>query len=302
MPRPALAATRAMDVLNFMAAMPLQDYSLTELVRHLKLNPASCHALLGAMTRDGYLVRHVRRRTYRLGPALIAIGEGALQCHAAVAAGRDQLDAIVAETGLTCLLTARAGDMLIALASAGPQSHQSLRIGQRVPLIPPLGTPFLAWADTSTVEIWLARAGDAVDPVHLRNALAAVRRRGFAVTLRGSQQGAVGLAVADLAQAPFADRLQARAERMIGGLGDDYLLVDEAADGTHAVGLVSAPVFDAAGEVACTLSVYGFGDDRMSSEVIMHLGRRLRDFGQAASAAGGDPWSMSDITIASGRG
>ncbi|MCP1470320.1 DNA-binding IclR family transcriptional regulator [Sphingobium sp. OAS761] len=284
MPRPALAASRAIDILNFMAAAPARGYSLTDLVRALDLNPASCHALLNAMTRDGYLVRQPRGRTYQLGPALIAIGQGALQCHPLVAAARERIGPLSAELDLDCLLTARVDDRLIALASAGPGRQPGLRVGQRVPMIPPLGTPFLAWADEAEVESWLARAPAGVEPVRLRESLAVVRQHGFAVTLRSPQQGAAELAVLDLADEPFADARQRQAAEAIGRMGDAYLMIDALPDRLYPVDLISAPVFDGAGAVVCTLSLFGF-DRPLSLKRITLLGNSLiRDCRMAANA------------------
>lgn len=286
MGRPALAASRAIDVLNFMAATPTRGYSLTELVRHLDLNPASCHALLGAMTRDGYLVRQPRGRTYRLGPALIAIGHGALRCHPVAAAARDQIDRMSADLDLESLLTARVGDRLIALAAGGPGRHPSLRIGQRVPLIPPLGTPFLAWAGEEEVAQWLARAAPGSHVGWLRACLDAVRARGYAVTLRSAEQGEAGLAVRGLAEAPFAeDRLELAAD-LIGRMGADYLLIEAEPDRLHQVDLISAPVFDGGGQVVCTLSLFGF-DRPLSLSRIGALGQALQGYCRAAMLASG---------------
>ncbi|MDD3797607.1 MAG: helix-turn-helix domain-containing protein [Novosphingobium sp.] len=285
MPRPALAASRAIDILNFMAASPLRGWSLTELVRHLGVNQASCHALLAALTRDGYLERDPKRRTYRLGPALIAIGHGALQCHPVLAAARNRIDAIVAAFDLDCLLTARSGDHLIALAAGGPNPERGLRIGQHVPLIPPLGTPFLAWANEDEVEAWLARAEEpGTETARLRQSLAAVRQRGFAVTLRGPGQGAAGLALLDLAEEPLADTLKDRAVEAISRMGGEYLLIDEEPDRLLPVDLISAPVFDADGAVACTLSLYG-SERPLPLAKVMEMGRRLGEFCRVAETS-----------------
>ncbi|KFG88328.1 Transcriptional regulator [Sphingobium herbicidovorans NBRC 16415] len=296
MARPALAASRAIDILNFMAASPLRGYSLTELVRHLDLNPASCHALLGAMTRDGYLVRAQRGRTYRLGPALIAIGHAALQCHPVVAAARDQIARMSAELDLDSLLTARLDDRLIALASEGPGRMPGLRIGQRVPLIPPLGTPFLAWADKQEVDNWLGRAAGSIEPDRLRQSLAMVRQRGYAVTRRSPQQGAASLAVLGMAEEPLADDRQQRAAELIGQMGEDYLMIEAQADRVHQVDLISAPIFGPDGAVLCTLSLFGF-DRPMSLSRIAALGEAVGRHCRAAmeNAAGpGKPTEMND--------
>jgi len=276
-PRPALAASRAIDILNFMAAVPQKAHSLTELVRQLDLNPASCHALLGALTRDGYLERHPRRRTYRLGPALVAIGYGALECHPAVAIARAEAETVARALGLECLLTGRVGDMLIALARIGrvEPAVDVLRVGQRVPMIPPLGTPFLAWAGREAIEAWAARGGDADRARHLA-ALAAVRRRGYAVTLLGPAQARLGALVSSLAAAPHAADLQARVATLIAELGDDYLLPDVDPDEPSRVGLISVPIFDAQGEVAYTLSLLGFPRP-LRREEIDGFARQLTD-------------------------
>jgi len=261
----------------------MRGYSLTDLVRHLDLNPASCHALLGAMTRDGYLVRQ-QGRLYRLGPALIAIGHSALQCHPLVAAARGQIARMAADLDLDSLLTARVGDRLIALASDGPGRLPALRIGQRVPLIPPLGTPFIAWADEEEVESWLAKADSGVEIARLRRSLEVVRQRGFAVTLRSRKQGAVGLAVLGLGEEPFADERQRLAVELIGRMGEDYLMTEALADSLHHVDLISAPVFDLDGTVVCTLSLYGF-DRPLSLSRITAMGEVLGRYCLAAMSA-----------------
>lgn len=264
----------------------MSGYSLTDIVRSLDLNPASCHALLGAMTRDGYLVKHSQGRRYQLGPALIAIGHGALQCHPIVAAARSQIIRMSTELDLDSLLTARIGDSLIALASDGPGRAPTLRVGQRVPLIPPLGTPFLAWAGEAEVQAWLAKANASAgaEIARLRQSLAVVRERGFAVTLRSSKQGEAGQAVLGLAEEPFADERQRLAIELIGRMGEDYLMIDALPNNLHHVGLISAPVFDAEGAVVCTLSLFGF-DRPLSLSRITSMGEALRRYCSTAALA-----------------
>ena len=288
MPRPALAASRAIDILNLMAAAPLRVYSLTELVRQLDLNPASCHALLGAMTRDGYLVRAQRGRVYRLGPALIAIGHAALQCHPVVAAARNQIALLSAELDMDSLLTARLDDRLIALASEGPGRMPGLAVGQRVPLIPPLGTPFLAWANEREVDGWLGKAAGAIDADRLRQSLAMVRQRGYAVTQRSPEQAATGLAVLGMAEEPLAGDWQKRVAERIGQMGEDYLMIEAQPDRLHPVMMISAPVFGDDGAVLCTLSLYGF-DRPLPLSRIAALGEAIARHCRAASAMPGEP-------------
>ena len=119
MSRPALAASRALDILNFMAAHPTEAFSLSELVEHLGVNFASCHAILTVLTKDGFLERHPKHRTYSLGPALVAIGHAALESQPAIDIARDEARDLAQQLDLEVLLTARTGGDLIALARAG---------------------------------------------------------------------------------------------------------------------------------------------------------------------------------------
>lgn len=288
MARPALAASRAIDILNFMASAPLRSYSLTDLVRAVGLNPASCHALVNAMVRDGYLVRHAPSKTYRLGPALITIGQGALQCHPPVAMAREPMVAIAQEFGLCCALTVLAGGNIIVLAVEGQGAGPLPRIGQSVPIIPPIGTPFLAWAGDAEVEAWLAQAeggpGGGAERERLRAALAAARERGYAVTRFSARQGEASKALAVLADAPFENERRMRAIQLLARMDEDYLLIESRPDQLHHVLQISAPVFGADRAVACTLSLLGF-DGPLSSARLADLGRRLRGHADRVTAA-----------------
>ena len=73
---------------------------------------------------------------------------------------------------------------------------------------------------------------------------------------------------------------------LIGRMGADYLLIEAEPDRLHQVDLISAPVFDAAGDVVCTLSLFGF-DRPLSLARIGALGDALQGYCQAAMCASG---------------
>jgi len=282
MPRPALAATRAMDVLDFLAAHPTESYTLTELSEHLAINPASIHALLGALAEAGYLQRHPVHRTYGLGPAVIALGHAALERHRAIDRARDEMRQLGETLGLELLATVVVGDEMLAVARAGP--HQpaptTLQVGQRVPLVPPLGLVFLAWAEEAAVAAWLASAGlgDADrEAKRYRELLAAVRRRGYSVALRPAARGKLGEAVAGLADAPRDAALRRRMHGWLAELGrEDYQLADLEAGRRYDVSLIGAPVFGARGEVVTALWALGFTAPLATAE-LTHTAERIRD-------------------------
>ncbi|MDG4863678.1 helix-turn-helix domain-containing protein, partial [Streptomyces sp. T-3] len=110
MVRPALAAGRALAVLDYFAAHPEQSYSLSELSEALDINLASLLSVLQALVDAGYLVRHPQRKTYGLGMSLVAAGHAALTRHRVVDRARSELRALAAESGAAYVVSAVAGD------------------------------------------------------------------------------------------------------------------------------------------------------------------------------------------------
>jgi DNA-binding IclR family transcriptional regulator len=270
--RPALAASRAVEVLNFLAASPGQAFSLSELVEHVGLNIASCHAVLNVLTRGGYLERHPKHKTYRLGPALVAIGHAALESHPAIDVARDEARELAQKLGLEVLVTARIGDELIAIARAGRYAspNASLRVGQRLPLWPPWGAPFMAWAPAADVEAWLARGpqGTPAQRPHHLEMLELVRQRGYAASLSSPLLERLGEVVAHLSASPHATGLHDDMTRLVGELSQArYQLAGAEGDERFPISLLSAPVFNAHGHVAYTLGLLGFPGPLTLSEI-----------------------------------
>ena len=278
MSRPALAASRAIDILNFMAARPTEAFSLSELVEHLDVNFASCHAILTVLTKDGFLERHPKHRTYSLGPALVAIGHAALESHPAIDIARDEARDLAQQLDLEVLLTARTGGDLIALARAGRYvaPNAALRVGQRVPMIPPLGAPFMAWAPEAQLRQWLADAPEgAHDPAPYQRLLSLVRERGYAVTLQNPVRSQLGEVVANLSDSPHEAGLRNRMTSLIGELGlDVYHLAAIEPSQSYEVGMLSAPIFSVHGHAAFTLSLLGF-KGALGADAIQDLAERL---------------------------
>ena len=278
MSRPALAATRAIDILNFMAAHPTEAFSLSELVEHLEVNFASCHAILTVLTKDGFLERHPKHRTYSLGPALVAIGHAALETHPAIDIARDEARELAQQLDLEVLLTARTGGDLIALARAGRHvaPNSALPVGQRMPLVPPLGAPFMAWAPEAQVRQWLAEAPEtARDPAPYLRLLSLIRGRGYAVTLQNPVRSQLGEVVASLTDSPNASGLRHRMTSLIAEMGlDIYHLAAIDPAQSYEVGMLSAPIFNVHGHAAFTLSLLGF-KEALKADAIQEMAERL---------------------------
>lgn len=275
MARPAPAVERTTALLDFLAAHPTQPWSLSELARRLDLNKATAHSMLTALTDAGYLVRHPIRKDYALGPALIGVGRAALEQYPVVDFARPEMRRLADELGLECLASAAVDGEMVILERAGTPRplRVSVAVGQRLPIVPPFGTAFVAWQGAEAVARWLRRAGPSTtddERAQYEAALAAVRRRGYSVNLEADTHARLGRVLADRADA--RDDVGA----LVDELGhEDYLLIDLDPDRSYRVNHVGAPVFDASGEVAILLVLLGFRGTLSATDVAA-LGDRLK--------------------------
>jgi DNA-binding IclR family transcriptional regulator len=236
--RPAPAVDRAVDVLDFLADNPRDAFSLSELARRLDLNKASAHATLSALVDRGYLLRHPVRKDYRLGPRLIAVGEAAREQYPVVEFARDELRRLSGDLDMECVASAPIGDEMVIVDRAGPLRPIGLTVavGYRFPLVPPMGTVFMAWSSDREIDEWLRRVGPDVTEAELdryRVALAAVRERGYSA----------------------------------GRDGDEYQLLDLRGAEDYRMTTMGAPVFDAEGDVALGVFVLAFRDALVPEQV-----------------------------------
>ena len=255
--RPSPSASRALAILDFLAAHPTESFTLSELARELEINVASTHAVLGAMTEAGYLVRHPSHKTYRLGPSTMAIGHAALVSHPVIGVARDQMQMLAEETGLECLAAAPFEMELVAVARFGPSSGHTplIEVGQRLPLVPPLGTMYLAWSSPERIEAWLRRAPDHSKQTtrHYRNVLESARTLGYSVGL--SVEGK---------------------QAAIGSVEGDPAVLDIEPARHHRVSYIAASTFDERGDVSLVLALGAFGEP-LTVEEIESFAHRLRD-------------------------
>ena len=252
MARPALSATRAVAVLNFLATHATSEFTLSDLASRLDINLASAHAVLAVLTDAGYLARHQRLRTYSIGPCAVALGNAALQRHPAIDHARDEARRLADELALGVTVTALAADDMVVLGRFGEHRQRDIavHVGQRMPIVPPLAAVFVAWDDT---EPWLARADNrqAMEAV-----LAAVRSRGWAATL-GNPPSTDYEALATLNHHRSYD-----------------------------VAMISAPVFGPEGNALLSLTLLGT-QGALTAKKVIELGDRIRDAGLLATRRSG---------------
>ena len=279
MAKPALAAMRSVDLLNFLIVNPRSAFTLSELSAALGVSPASMSAILVALTEAGYLVRHPRHKTFELGPAVVAAGHSASIRHPIVELARLEMDALVS-LGSECVGSAVVGDEIIILAIAGApaSSGHALRVGQRLPLVPPFGLAFLASAPSQDVRRWILRLAphhSDLDTAVLSASLDVVRSRGFAVGLETERVSAADALIDELVTNPRDETLRERVSAAIIEQSWDYILDEIDPEARYRVNNVAAPIFGADGSVVYVLTVQGFA--ALSGVEVLEIGRRVSD-------------------------
>jgi DNA-binding IclR family transcriptional regulator len=280
MTTPALAATRAVAVLNYFTANPRRAFTLSELCSALGVSLASLSAVLKALTDAGYLVRHPRHKTYEIGLALVAAGNAASTRHPVVELARPEMQRLAQETGHECVGSAVVGDDIVILALEGRPSAQSheLWLGQRLPLLPPMGQAFLAWGLPAQVSSWLsALRPDARE--QLQGALDVVRRRGYSVHPSTDELTALSDALAQLSERPADGTLRQQTAKLVSALDvADYELLEIDRKRRYRIRLMVAPVFGTDGSVIFSITLYG--DKEYTGRDIIRVGEQLAAAGR----------------------
>jgi DNA-binding IclR family transcriptional regulator len=258
MARPSPGTQRVIALLNFYADHPGQAFSLTDLIRALKINRATCHSLLAELVDAGYLYRTNDKR-YLLGPAMVRFTRLASLQLSPLQVALPEMRALSDRHDVVCLAVFRDGGDAVAREQTSSLSHLSLPLarGMRWPLRPPFGAIFLAWSPPDEAAAWLdSLAPPPSDAERQRTfeGMAFAREHGFQFVVKS-----------------VSDR---RLEKI-----DEWLFLQDPAERpiqpsisldpqqTYPLTGMSAPVFDREGRVAFVISLSGFAGMRIGAEV-----------------------------------
>ncbi len=285
MPRPSPQTDRVVAVIELLASLE-QGATMTEIARALELNQASCVHLLAALASAGFVVREPDRR-YHVGPALARPGRIAAERYPVLAAARGEMVELSRELDQLCFAFAPEGDHARLVHYTRPPTHAvpAVRLGETVPLTPPLGMVFVAWEPEAAFEEWLTLAPDmdAEQAANYRDHRRAIREVGFVVETAPPPTRQEDLAhVMDDRASPRRDT---ELHRLLAGpLGDAYLLTDLTDARPRPVAIIGAPVFDAAGTVVLSLNPVNFPGPLASAEILA-VGRAVRDAADRVTTA-----------------
>jgi DNA-binding IclR family transcriptional regulator len=264
MARSSPGVRRIVAILNFFADHPGQSFTLTDLVRALKLSRATCHSLLAGLVESGYLYR-THDKSYVIGPTLVTIGRIAKEHLSPLQIAQPEMRALADEFDAICSAIFREGDEAIVRARAAAISHLgwSSPQGARMLLRAPFTAIYYAWSPKAEADAWLAQAVPAPTTEQrgaMFEAMAFAREHGFCFFVRNPR-------VPELAEAP---------ELAFSGERSEFPVVmpsDIRPSQDYRLASVIAPVFDDRRQVAFVLGL-AFAD-RMPGSRIEKIGRRL---------------------------
>ncbi|MDG2306744.1 MAG: helix-turn-helix domain-containing protein [Candidatus Binatia bacterium] len=305
---PSPAVLRACDVLGHLTRHPGESFTVSELARVVEVPRATCDAILQALASAQYVTRNHGDRRYRLGPGGIALGDAARTAHPVLQAAKIEAEELARQSESCVAVCIRDGDTarVVEVFDFGPLFALRARVGQTIPLVPPFGAVFVAWADAD-VDAWLANARPALttdEQRRYRRALEEVRRRGYSVSVATRRQTELTRAVDTLATSPESEVALLARDRVVQEMMHSrYLVAELDTDQAVRVAQVSAPVFDGSGHAAASILAPGPDYDLAGAE-LRELVRRIaaaavRATGRAGgrdsahgSAAGEDPRAL----------
>jgi DNA-binding IclR family transcriptional regulator len=291
--RPSPQTDRVVRIVNLLTEQDDRGASLTEIARHVGQTPAACVHVLAALVAAGFVVRQPSDRRYHLGPGLIAPGQVAAGRFPSRDATRAAIEDLARATGYPVFAFrreaghARLVDLVWDLRRPAP----AMRIGDLLPIEPPLGSVFVAWNGPDAVERWL-RSSPPAARAGLAARVEAARRLGFVVELRPPLP-----LVQELARLVARGQNLRRAERVPASLPgiEAYLAEGLRPEARYEVSTISIPVPGPAGTVDLAKNLLGFADSTPGRE-LLDLGARAR---AAADRRGAD--LARDADAASGR-
>lgn len=282
MPEPSNPTSRVIDVLNFLAAHPTESFTLAEIARNVGLSNGSAHRVLTKMASAHFLSRNEKHRTYSLGMAMVAIGQAAVEKHRGIEIARREIARLAVELNVQCSANTVIDEEILVLVKEGaPQSQSHLgltRVGERRPLVPPMGICHVAWSGQDVIQPYMEKAAPHLSEAmraHLLAAFPLVRRRGYAIAANGPNTShsrqTMFLPVDQIRDAAY----WASVFELVGHLSpNETQLFDVNDAGADGISYISAPVFSPSGKVSFQLVITGLPSD-LGAQKIESYAKRL---------------------------
>lgn len=258
---------RVAAILNFFASHTGQAFTLTEVVKSLKISRATCHTLLTGLVEVGYLHR-LNGKSYVVGPVLVSLAHTVSAHHSPLQIAQPEMRALADAFDAICLAAFHEGDDVVVRERASSASNPGWSVppGSRLPLRPPFGAIFFVHAPKSEVDAWLAKADPKPTPdqrSHVFEAMLFAREYGFCFGEYPDEQ----------------KRRRASSDWLVRGELDDppvRLATQLDPERIYKLAFVSAPVFELHQGAAFELVLTGLTGEFSGAEVA-RIGQRVRE-------------------------
>lgn len=280
MPRPSPQTDRVVAVIELLASDD-RGATMTEIARHLAINQATCVHVMAALSAAGVVVRESDRR-YHLGPALARPGRVAEDRYPLLVAARTEMTTLSERFGAACFTFAPDGDRARLAQVTWPPATEidrsQVRVGESVPMVPPLGLLFVAWGGERGFDEWLGRGPDDAARAQALVARSEALDLGYVVERAPHFAETDELTeVLDDRESPYRD---GRLHRMLSAQGD----------GDH-VASIGAPVFGPGGDAVLSLTLVTYWSP-MTAPQVATAGEAVRAAADRVTAeSGGVPSS-----------
>lgn len=264
-------------MLSLLSRHPDVSFTLSEICQRLDLNVSTAHALLNALADARFLVRQPDTKRYSLGPELVRIGSAAAGRQVEVTeTAREYMARLAATLRRQCVASTIVGEDIVILARSGRLGPLGLTmdVGHRMPFLPPFGTVFAAWSDAAAINTWLDHAGILSTTKAFRRcveALSAVRAHGYSVgmTIDERLEGRLWMRSGQPGKPRRSGERNDVFQLMV---MSEYLVTELKPRERYRIGNISAPVFDAAGQVVLALAIPYSNEVLSGAEIEEHAG------------------------------
>lgn len=283
---------RVIQILNLLADAPQDRFTLTQAAARLGINKPTCLGILTALTEADFVTRD-NAKSYGLGPGLLRIGSAAESGLGAVDLIRPLISELHDQLEISCLLSAVHGTHIVILDRLGPAipgDHRDL-IGDRFPLVPPLGLVNIAWERDSAIAEWLARTPlTPVPPTDttVRALIAGARDCGYIIERRTDSATTPNMVLSSLLASGLPDPIVEELRRHLPPADwSEFMAMRPNYEATIPVANISAPILDRYGRQKYTLTLMPERREATSSECRDWAAALLRTTEKATRALGG---------------
>lgn len=241
---------RVIEILNFLVEHQGEELGLSELARRSGVSKPTCLAILTELTAGGYLRVDPRSKTYRLGPALVTAGQAAQRDFALDPIVGENLRSLAMRFGVMCLAAGQVGDEFMTFEVAGGGTARSVQAGQISPFALPTALMYLLWQSDDELEEWVRsdhRLAVHVELEELQQMAVELRTVGYLVENLTPTLERIYRILGSTPAHALAPEVRDLITELLSATSHLVLTQKEiqTGPGTHRVGVIAAPTFDA---------------------------------------------------------